>query len=275
VSAEIKLKAVTTTAIRDRKNSEPIVCLTAYTAPMAKMLDKHVDVLLVGDSLGMVVYGLPTTIGVTMDMMINHGAAVVRGADHACVVVDMPFGSYQESPEQAFRNAARLMMETGCAAVKLEGGSEMAPTIKYLVERGVPVMAHVGLTPQSFHAFGGFRAQGKTDNEADKIFADAQAVADAGAFSVVLEGTHEPVARRISQKINIPTIGIGASSECDGQILVVDDILGMFMEFKPKFVKRFAELAPQIDEAVAQYAKEVKERSFPAAEHCFGVKPKA
>jgi 3-methyl-2-oxobutanoate hydroxymethyltransferase len=275
VSVEIQAKPVTTKTIRERKGGEPVVCLTAYTAPMAKMLDKHVDLLLVGDSLGMVVYGLPTTIGVTMDMMVAHGAAVVRGTSHACVVVDMPFGSYQESPEQAFRNAARLMMETGCAAVKLEGGCEMAPTIKYLVERGIPVMAHVGLTPQSFHAFGGFRAQGRDEAEADKILHDAHAVEEAGAFAVVLEGTMEPIARKITERLHVPTIGIGASPVCDGQVLVVDDVLGMFMDFKPKFVKRFAELGPMVEDAAARYAAEVKARTFPATEHCFGVKPKA
>ncbi len=274
MSVEIAAKPVTTRDIRARKGGDPIVCLTAYTAPMARMLDPHVDVLLVGDSLGMVVYGLPTTIGVTLEMMIAHGQAVMRGASRACVVVDMPFGSYQESPEQAFRNAARLMMDTGCAAVKLEGGEEMAATIRFLVERGVPVMAHVGLTPQSVHAFGGFRARGKSEGEADKIAADARAVADAGAFSVVLEGTHEPLARRITQDVGIPTIGIGASPTCDGQVLVIDDVLGLFSDFQPKFVKRYAELAPLVGEAAARYAAEVRARTFPGPEHCFGAKPR-
>ncbi|WP_337998165.1 3-methyl-2-oxobutanoate hydroxymethyltransferase [Oleispirillum naphthae] len=274
MSVAIAARPVTTRDIRARKGAEPVVCLTAYTAPMARLLDPHVDLLLVGDSLGMVVYGLPTTIGVTLEMMIAHGQAVMRGSARACVVVDLPFGSYQESPEQAFRNAARLMMETGCAAVKLEGGEEMAATVRFLVERGIPVMAHVGLTPQSVHAFGGFRARGKSEGEAGKILADAHAVADAGAFSVVLEGTQEPLARRIAEELAVPVIGIGASPACDGQVLVIDDILGMFTEFQPKFVKRFAELAPLVSDAAARYAAEVKARTFPGPEHCFGAKPR-
>ena len=272
MGAETAARPVTTRDIRGRKGGEPLVCLTAYTTPMARLLDSHVDLLLVGDSLGMVVYGLPTTIGVTLEMMIAHGRAVMRGAAHACVVVDLPFGSYQESPEQAMRTSARVMMETGCAAVKLEGGEEMAETIRFLVERGVPVMAHVGLTPQSVHAFGGFKARGRSEGEADKIIADAHAVADAGAFSVVLEGTYEPVARLITAEIPIPTVGIGGSPACDGQILVIDDVLGMFMDFKPKFVKRFATLAPVIEDAAARYAAEVKARTFPGPECCFGMK---
>lgn len=275
MSSQVRTKPITIRDIRARKGGEPVVCLTAYTAPMARFLDPHVDVLLVGDSLGMVVYGMDTTIGVTMDMMINHGKAVARAAQTACVVVDMPFGSYQESKEQAFRNAARMMMETGCAAVKLEGGREMAETIHFLVERGVPVMAHIGLKPQAVHAAGGFRAQGRTEDEAAQIRGDARAVADAGAFSVVVEGTWEPVARAITQEIAIPTIGIGASAACDGQVLVIDDLLGMFSDFTPKFVKRYAELGTQIGEAAAAYAREVKARSFPGPEHCFGIKPKS
>lgn len=272
MSVAMATKPVTTRDLRARKGGDPIVCLTAYTAPMARLLDAEVDVLLVGDSLGMVVYGLPTTIGVTLDMMINHGAAVARAASHACVVVDLPFGAYQESPEQAFRTSARVMMETGCAAVKLEGGTEMAATIRYLVERGVPVMAHIGLTPQAVHALGGFVSQGKTDAEAEKILADARAVAEAGAFAVVVEGVQEAVGRRITAEIAVPTIGIGASPACDGQVLVIDDLLGMFSEFKPKFVKRYAELGPVVTEAARTYAAEVKSRAFPAPEHCFGVK---
>lgn len=272
MSVATATKPVTTRDLRARKDGEPIVCLTAYTAPMARLLDNEVDLLLVGDSLGMVVYGLPTTIGVTLEMMIAHGAAVARAAKHACVVVDLPFGSYQESPEQAFRNAARVMMETGCAAVKLEGGTEMAETVRFLVERGVPVMAHVGLTPQAVHALGGFVSQGKTEAEAEKILADARAVAEAGAFSVVVEGVQEALGRRITEALSVPTVGIGASPACDGQVLVVDDMLGLFSDFKPKFVKRYAELAPQVTEAVRTYAAEVKSRAFPAPEHCFGVK---
>ena len=272
MSVATAAKPVTTRDLRARKGGDPIVCLTAYTAPMARLLDPHVEVLLVGDSLGMVVYGLPTTVGVTLEMMIAHGAAVVRAAEHACVVVDLPFGAYQESPEQAFRNAARVMMETGCAAVKLEGGVEMATTIRFLAERGIPVMAHIGLTPQAVHALGGFISQGKTEAEAAKVSADARAVAEAGAFAVVIEGVQEPLARRITGEIAIPTIGIGASPVCDGQVLVIDDVLGMFSDFKPKFVKRYADLGAQVSDVAARYAAEVKARTFPGPEHCFGVK---
>jgi 3-methyl-2-oxobutanoate hydroxymethyltransferase len=232
--------------------------------------------LLVGDSLGMVLYGMDTTIGVTLEMMIAHTCAVMRGSERACVIVDMPFGSYQESPQQAFRNAARLMSETGAAGVKLEGGLEMAETIRFLVSRGVPVLGHIGLTPQAVHALGGFRAQGRADVEAAKIRADALAVADAGAFAVVIEGTVEPLAQAISQEIAIPTIGIGASAACDGQVLVTEDVLGLFGAFTPKFVKRYADLAGAVDEAAARYAADVRARAFPGPEHCFNLpKPKA
>jgi 3-methyl-2-oxobutanoate hydroxymethyltransferase len=274
MSVEIKTKRVTTRDIRARKGGEPLVVLTAYTAPIARLLDPHCDVLLVGDSLGMVVYGMDTTLGVTLDMMINHGRAVVKSSAHACVVVDMPFGSYQESPEQAFRNCARVMVETGCAAVKLEGGRELAATIRFLTERGVPVMAHIGLKPQAVHAAGGFRAQGRVDAEADAIRADARAITEAGAFAVVVEGTVEPVARALSNEISIPTIGIGASAACDGQVLVIDDVLGLFDDFTPKFVKRYADLRPIITQAVESYAAEVRARSFPGPEHCFGIAKK-
>jgi 3-methyl-2-oxobutanoate hydroxymethyltransferase len=214
---------------------------------------------------------METTIGVTLDMMIGHARAVVRGSEHACVIVDMPFGSYQESPQQAFRNAGRIMMETGAAGVKLEGGCEMAETIQFLVSRGIPVLAHIGLTPQAVHALGGFRAQGRAEEESAKIQNDAHAVTDAGAFGVVLEGTVEPLARAISQEIAIPTIGIGASAACDGQVLVTEDILGLFGTFTPKFVKRYAELSAVVDGAVERYAAEVRARSFPGPEHCFGM----
>jgi len=249
----------------------PLVALTAYTAPIARLLDPVCDVLLVGDSLGMVVYGMETTLAVTLDMMINHGRAVVRSSERACVVVDLPFASYQESPEQAFRSAARVMAETGCAAVKLEGGREMAPTVAFLVERGVPVMGHVGLKPQAVHALGGFRAQGRLDAEAEAIIADARAVAEAGAFSLVVEGTIEPVSRRLTAEVAVPTIGIGASPACDGQVLVIDDVLGLFDDFTPKFVKRYADLRPEIQAAARAYADDVRARRFPADEHCFGV----
>jgi 3-methyl-2-oxobutanoate hydroxymethyltransferase len=251
----------------------PQVWLTAYTTPIARLLDPHCDVLLVGDSLGMVLYGLPSTLGVSLDTMIAHGAAVVRGAKHACVVVDLPFGSYQESPQQAFANAARVLAETGCQAVKLEGGVEMAETIQFLTQRGVPVCGHVGLMPQSVNVAGGFRATGRTHDEAAKVMADAKAVAEAGAFAVVVEGTLEPVAATITAEIPIPTIGIGASPQCDGQVLVIDDVLGTFNDFVPRFVKRYAELGPIISDAAAAYAADVRARVFPATEHTFR-KPK-
>lgn len=257
--------------IRARKGAEPIVSLTAYTTPMARALDDHVDLMLVGDSLGMVLYGFETTLPVTLDMMINHGAAVVRGSKHACVIVDLPFGSYQESREAAYRAAARVMKETGAAGVKLEGGVEMADTVRHLTGRGIPVLGHVGLLPQSVHAAGGYRAHGRDLAEAQTIVADARAIADAGAFALVVEGTIEPVAREITESIDIPTIGIGASPACDGQILVTEDILGLFADFTPKFVKRYAELGDDIVAAAQAYADDVRARRFPGAEHCFGV----
>ena len=271
VSKEVVTARISTRDIRLRKAGEPIVALTAYTAPMARLLDSHVDLLLVGDSLGMVIYGMETTLGVTLDMMVAHSQAVVRASKHACVIVDMPFGSYQESPQQAFRNAARIMMETGAAGVKLEGGSEMAETIAFLTVRGIPVLGHVGLMPQSVHAMGGFRCQGRGEDEARRVRGDAKAVAAAGAFAVVLEGTVEPVARAISGEIDVPTIGIGASVACDGQILVTEDILGLFGTFTPKFVKRYAELGSAVEGAVQRYAADVRTRQFPGPEHCFAA----
>jgi len=240
----------------------------------ARLLDAHTDLLLVGDSLGMVLYGLDTTVGVTMDMMIAHGQAVMRGAKRSCVIVDMPFGSYQENPEIAFRNAARIMKEVGCAGVKIEGGVEMAQTVKFLSERGIPVLGHVGLMPQSVNTAGGFKAQGRDDETAEKIVQDAKALADAGAFAIVVEGTMEPIARRITDQIDVPTIGIGGSPACDGQILVTEDMAGLFTDFKPKFVKRYMDLGSGLAEAARQYADEVRTGVFPAAEHCFGVKKK-
>lgn len=256
------------------KSGEPLVCITAYSAPMAGLMDEHVDVLLVGDSIGMVMYGLPSTLAVTVDMMVNHGAAVVRGSQSACVAVDLPFGSYQGSPEAAFETAAYVMAETGCAAVKLEGGAVMADTISFLVARGIPVMAHVGMTPQSVNAFGGYRAQGRSDDGAQAVVDDAKAVADAGAFAVVLESTVEPLARRITEEIPIPTIGIGASPACDGQIIVAEDILGLFQDFTPKFVKHYAQLGADISDAVSRYAADVRSRTFPSLDQCYGVKKK-
>ena len=231
---------------RRRKGGQPLVCLTAYTTPVARLLDPICDLLLIGDSVGMVVYGLPSTVPVTLEMMVAHGAAVVRGASQSLVIVDLPFGSYQESPAQAFRSSARVMAETGCAGVKLEGGLEMAETIAFLVARGVPVLGHVGLQPQSVHAYGGYGARGRAEAEAERIMADARAVAEAGAFAMVVEGVVEPLAQRITEAVPVPTIGIGASAACDGQILVSDDALGLFAEFKPKFVKHYADLAGAI-----------------------------
>ena len=254
------------------KGSRPIVSLTAYSAPMARALDAHADLILVGDSLGMVLYGMDTTVGVSLNMMVAHGAAVVGATARACVIVDLHFGSYQESPQAAFRAAARVMAETGCTGVKLEGGVEMAETVQFLTRRGIPVLGHSGLRPQSVNAAGGFRVQGKTDDGARRIRADASAIADAGAFSGVIEGVVEHLAAEITREIPIVTIGIGASSECDGQVLVTEDAMGMFTDFTPKFVKRFAEMGEEMSKAAAEYAKEVKARTFPADEHCYGVR---
>ncbi len=261
---------LTPTQIRAKKGAQPIVCLTAYTTPMAQLVDRHCDVVLVGDSVGMVLHGLPSTLGVTMEMMILHGRAVARGSTSACLVVDMPFGSYEESPAQAFRNAARLMAETGCQAVKLEGGRHMAETVAFLVQRGIPVMGHVGLTPQSVNTLGGYKVQGRGD-DGTRVAADARALADAGAFAVVLEKLPAELGRQISHDIAVPTIGIGAGVDCDGQVLVIDDMLGLFTDFRPKFVKRYAELGQSADEAIAGYAAEVRARSFPAPEHSFAA----
>lgn len=258
--------------IRARKGKEPLVCLTAYSTPIAKLVDRHCDLVLVGDSVGMVVHGLPSTVGVTMDMMVMHGQAVRRGLKNALLLVDLPFGSYEESPEQAFRNAARLMAETGASAVKLEGGVHMAETIAYLTARSIPVAGHIGLTPQAVNSFGGYKVQGRGAH-GEKVLADAKAVAEAGAFAVVLEKVPEVLAKRITMAIDIPTIGIGASSSCDGQILVIDDMLGMFTDFAPKFAKRYAELAREADAAIASYASDVRARTFPGPEHVYGDGP--
>jgi 3-methyl-2-oxobutanoate hydroxymethyltransferase len=274
-SGGITMKRITTPQIRARKGGEPLVCLTAYTTQMAQRLDPHVELLLVGDSLGMVVYGFESTLAVTLDMMIAHGAAVVRGAKRACVIVDMPFGSYQESPAQAFRNAARVLAETGASGVKLEGGVEMAETVRFLTQRGVPVCGHVGLMPQAVNVAGGFKATGRSDEEAEGVARDAAAIAEAGAFAIVLEGTIEPVAAAITAALPIPTIGIGASAVCDGQILVTDDVLGLFRDFTPRFVKRYAELSDQITAAAEAYAQDVRARRFPGPEHCFPPRAKA
>ncbi len=261
-------KALNAADILARKGSTPLVCLTAYTTPVAKLADEHCDLVLVGDSVGMVLHGLTSTLDVTLDMMTLHGRAVARGTERALMLIDMPFGSYEESPAQAFRNAARLMADTGAGAVKLEGGRHMADTIRFLTERGIPVMAHIGLTPQAVNAIGGYKVQGR-GTDAARIRDDAQAVADAGAFSVVLEKVPAALADEITAQVSIPTVGIGASAGCDGQILVIDDMLGLFDAFKPKFVKRYAHLAADASTAIETYAAEVHARTFPAAEHVF------
>ncbi len=264
-------KRTTTLDIVSRKGKTPLVVLTAYTAPMAKLLDSHVDMLLVGDSLGMVIYGMDSTLPVTLDMMIAHGKAVTHASSKALVVIDLPFGSYQASPAQAFESSARVMAETGAAAVKLEGGTEMAETISFLTHRGVPVVGHVGLKPQSVHTLGGYRYQGRSEEEAAHILDDAIAVQDAGAFAIVLEGVREDIAARITSQLKRPTIGIGASPACDGQVLVVDDMLGITAN-TPSFVKHYAQLSQAITAAVKTYAEEVQNRTFPAPEHCFKIK---
>ena len=259
--------------IMARKGGEPVVCLTAYDAPTAELLDAHCDLLLVGDSVGMAVHGLPNTVGVTLEMMILHGQAVMRGSRRAMVVIDMPFGSYEGGKEQAYENCARVMKETGAQAVKLESGPTVPETIAYLVQRGIPVMGHVGLRPQAVLTEGAFKAKGRNADERLKVMAEAEATADAGAFAVVIEGTAEPVAREITAAIDKPTIGIGASAACDGQILVVSDMLGLF-DWTPRFVRRYADLRAEIDGAVARYAADVKARRFPAeVETYFSKKP--
>lgn len=262
------VRRLTVPGIARRKGGEPIVMLTAYTARMAQLLDKHCDLLLVGDSLGQVIYGLDTTVKVTLDMMIAHGAAVVRGSYRSVVVIDLPFGSYEASPEQAFATASRVLKETGAAAVKLEGGAVMAPVVQFLSQRGIPVMAHVGLTPQAVNALGGYGARGRSDAEAAKILDDARAVADAGAFALVVEGVVETLGRAITEAVACPTIGIGASVHCDGQVLVVDDMLGMF-ERVPRFVERFDNMAERIDAAAAAYAGAVRSRAFPTEKQLY------
>jgi len=262
------MKRLTVPRIRQRKGGEPLVMLTAYTVRMAQLLDPHCDMLLVGDSLGQVIYGLPHTVAVTMEMMAAHGAAVVRGSYHAAVVVDMPFGSYEATPELAFTNAARLLKETGAAAVKMEGGRVLAPTVEFLTSRGIPVMAHVGLTPQAVNILGGYGVRGKSEAEAKSIVEDAVAMSDAGAFSMVIEGVLEPIAIEITNKIACPTIGIGASAQCDGQVLVTEDMLGLF-ERTPKFVKRFGAMQGMVEESVRQYAEQVRNRSFPSADQLY------
>ena len=273
MSAQDDIKRLTAPDIRARKGGQPIVCLTSYHAHTARLLDRHCDLILVGDSLGMVMHGLETTVPVTLDMMILQGLAVMRGSRRALVVVDLPFGSYEASKEQAFVSAARVMKETGCGAIKLEGGRRMADTIAFLVQRGVPVMGHIGLTPQSINTIGSFRAQGREEAHWGPIEEDARAVNEAGAFSVVIEAVAEPLARRISEDIAIPTIGIGGSVACDGQILVLEDMLGLLPRV-PKFVRRYGDLGPAIESAVAAYAADVRSRAFPGLEHVYPMRTK-
>jgi len=268
MSVQADIRRLTAPDIRARKGGAPIVSLTAYHAHTARLVDQHCDVILVGDSLGMVMHGMESTLPVTVEMMILQGQAVMRGSRRALVVVDMPFGSYEEGKETAFRSATRILKETGCGAIKLEGGSRMAETIRFLVERGVPVMGHVGLTPQSILALGSFKAQGRDRADWPAILDDAKAVAEAGAFSVVVEAVAEPLGRAITESVSIPTIGIGASPACDGQILVLEDMLGLTPR-APKFVKRYGDIGPSIAKAVEDYAREVRERTFPAAEHTY------
>ncbi len=273
MSAQAPIKRLTAADIAARKGGEPIVSLTAYDTPTARILDDYCDFLLVGDSVGMVVHGLPSTVGVTLEMMIMHGQAVMRGTQSAMVVVDMPFGSYEKSPEQAFENAARVLQETGAQAIKIESGTYAAETVAFLVERGIPVMGHVGLRPQAVNVTGGFRAKGKNTQEWASVLAEAQATADAGAFAIVVEGVAEDLAKEITGSIAVPTIGIGASSVCDGQILVTQDMLGLF-DWTPKFVKRYGDMKKDIKTAVSDYATEVRERRFPSAAQVYSLKPK-
>jgi len=265
------MKRLTVPKLKGMKGGDPIVMLTAYTARMAQLLDPHCDILLVGDSLGQVIYGLPSTVPVTLEMMCAHGAAVVRGSYHSVVAVDMPFGSYEASPEQAFESASRILKETGAAAVKLEGGEAMAGTVAFLSARGIPVIGHVGLTPQAVNSLGGYGARGKSEAEAKKILADARAVDEAGCFLLVLEGVMEEIAVEATRAVSCPTIGIGASARCDGQVLVTEDMLGLF-ERAPRFVKRYDDLAGRIGEAVAAYAGEVRSRAFPGEEQVYRSK---
>lgn len=269
------MKRLTVPAIRQRKQggttAEPIVMLTAYTARQAQLLDPHCDILLVGDSLGQVIYGLPSSVPVTLDMMAAHGAAVVRGSYHAVVIVDMPFGAYEASPEAAFASAARLLKETGCAGIKLEGGEAMAETVAFLTHRGIPVMGHVGLTPQAVNVLGGYNARGRSEAEAAKIVSDARALADAGAFAIVVEGVVEPIAIAVTEAVPCPVIGIGGSARCDGQVLVAEDMLGLF-ERVPRFVRRYADLAGTIGSAAARYAEEVRARTFPGIDQTYQPK---
>ncbi len=271
MSVQAAIRRNTAPDIRARKGGDPIVMLTSYHAHTAALVDRHCDVILVGDSLGNVMHGYETTVPVTLDMMILQGRAVMRGSQHALVVVDMPFGSYEVSKEQAFHSAVRILKETQCGAVKLEGGERMAETVAFLTQRGIPVMGHVGLTPQSINTLGSFRAQGREEGSWEPIENDARAISEAGAFSIVIEAVAEPLARKITEEIAAPTIGIGASAACDGQVLVLEDMLGLSPR-TPKFVRRYGDLGPSIEAAIKGYAADVRSRSFPGPEHVYGMK---
>ncbi|MFS2317944.1 3-methyl-2-oxobutanoate hydroxymethyltransferase [Maricaulis sp. D1M11] len=272
MSAQTQVRRITAPQIRARKGQDPLVCLTAYDAPMARLLDPHCDLLLVGDSVGMVVHGLDSTIGVTLDMMILHGRAVMRGAKRALVAVDLPFGTYENSPQQAFENASRVMCETGCQAIKIESGTYAAETIAFMAERSIPVIGHIGLRPQAALADGGFKAKGRTEAERQRVIDEAIATDKAGAFAIVIEGVAEDLAREITEAVSVPTIGIGASAACDGQILVTQDMLGVF-DWTPKFVKRYDNQAERSSEAFARYADEVRSRQFPSDAQTYSLKP--
>ena len=270
MSQHQEIKRLTAIDIRAMKAQEQaFVCLTAYTAPMARVLDEYCDLLLVGDSVGMVLYGMDSTLPVTMDMMIAHTKAVVKASKKACVIFDMPFGSYQESPEQAFRNAARAMKETGCQGVKIEGDLEMVETINFLVQRGIPVMGHIGLQPQSFNALGGYKVQGKDKKDAVRIHNNAKMIEEAGVFSMVVEAVPEKLAEKVTKTVTVPTIGIGASAQCDGQVLVTEDMLGLSGDSVPKFVRQYADFKTPLHKAIKNYADDVRERSFPSEKHVY------
>ena len=274
MSTPIIVKRNTVPQIQAMKGQQKIVCLTSYSSPFARILDEFVDLILVGDSTAMVGYNMENTLAITLEQMAAHGQAVMRSTQKACVVVDMPFASYQESKEQAFRNAAYLLKQSNAQAVKMEGGAFLAETTHFLTERGIPVMAHVGLMPQYFNTMGGFKAQGLSEEMAARIYQDALAQAQAGAFSLVIEGSAESLGRRITENIAIPTIGIGASPSCDGQILVTEDILNLSGPRIPKFAKQFADVQAIIREGIKAYAEEVRNETFPTLDHCFGVAKK-
>lgn len=271
MSIHMDKNRVTPVTLQKMKGKTPIVALTAYEKPMAEIIDPHVDMIIVGDSVGMVVYGQDSTLGVTLEMMINHGLAVTRGAAHACVIIDMPFGSYQESPQQAFKHASQVLIRTGAQAVKLEGGAEMLDTTRFLTQRGIPVMPHIGLMPQHVNQLGGFKTQARDAAAIEALVSLAKDFEQAGAFSILIEGTSELAARAVTAEVSIPVIGIGASPACDGQVLVTEDILGLFSDYTPKFAKRYIDLGPLITKACAQYAQEVRTGEFPTSEHCFGL----